>query len=294
MRTIRWCSVAIGFFQAAALLAANARLTYLRTAPPPIDLAQRERITVIYAIGDNEMIDTFLDHFVEYAGRHGALLVENAVGGNQYPTTFDERTLKKLRREHPADAYAGVSQFTCSGTQRSAEGSERDATGERVRRLHVWIDAVCQARIEIRTPDGRPFVSFTTRGEGTSPRVSSLTDEDRDIAFEQAARYTALNAAEMITPRVVRETIELDESAPRFDDGLEMIRSDRLKDARAIWESALATHRDSAPLLYDLGAVCEAIGDLPAARRYLQSAVRLAPSNRRYRDELQRVTPRRP
>lgn len=291
MRTIRWCSVVIALLQGTALCAANARLTFTRTVSPPIDLARTQRIAVIYAIGDNEMIDTFIDTFVEYADKHGVLQVENAVEGNRYLMTLDEKAMKKLRRERPADAYAGVSQFTCSATERSAEGSERDATGERVRRLHRWIDAVCRARIDIRTPDGRPFVTFTTRGEGTSPRVASLTDEERDIAFEQAARYTALSAAEMITPRVVRETIDLDENAPRFADGMEMIRSDRLSEARAIWESALRTHRDSAPLLYDLGAVCEASGDLPAARRYLQSAVRLAPRNRLYREELNRLGP---
>ena len=91
----------------------------------------------------------------------------------------------------------------------------------------------------------------------------------------------------MITPRVVRETIELDDSAPSFDEGMSMIRSERLEDARAIWEVTLRQHRDSAPLYYDLGALCEAMGDVPAAHRYLQSAVRLLPNERRYRQELQ-------
>ncbi len=65
-----------------------------------------------------------------------------------------------------------------------------------------------------------------------------------------------------------------------------MINAERLRDARAIWESALRQHRDSAPLQYDLGAVCEALGDYAAARRYFQSAVRLSPADRRYREEL--------
>ena len=49
----------------------------------------------------------------------------------------------------------------------------------------------------------------------------------------------------MITPRVVRETIEMDDSAPSFDEGMSMIRSERLEDARAIWEVTLRQHRDS-------------------------------------------------
>jgi tetratricopeptide (TPR) repeat protein len=139
----------------------------------------------------------------------------------------------------------------------------------------------------VRNENGRRLFTFNVRGEGTSPRAISLSEEEADVAYEQAARYAALNAADMITPRLIRESIELDESAPAFDEGLAMIHSDRLEDARAIWEAALRQHRDSAPLHYNLGAVCEAIGDVAAARRYLQSAVKLSPRERRYRDELE-------
>jgi tetratricopeptide (TPR) repeat protein len=155
-----------------------------------------------------------------------------------------------------------------------------------VRRLHVWLDAACEARLDVRGENGRRLLTFTARGEGTSPRVTSLSDEERDVAYDQAARYAAFNAADMITPRVVRETIELDETAPAFDQGMAMINADRLDDARAVWEAALRQHRDSAALHYNLGALHEAIGDFAAARRYLQSAVRLSPKERRYRDEL--------
>ena len=55
---------------------------------------------------------------------------------------------------------------------------------------------------------------------------------------------------------------------------VEMITSERLADARAIWEAALQRHRESAPLRFNLGAVCEAAGDLRAARAYFQSAVK--------------------
>lgn len=287
MRAIGWCSVVV-CLQAATLFA-DARLTYLRTVAPAIDLGKTERIVVIYAIGDNDTIDTFVDRFAETASRSGALQVENAVETNRHLAPPGERAWRKIRREHPADAYAGVNAFTCSSTERGAEGSERDPTGERVKRVHVWIDAVCSARIEIRHPDGTVFVAFTTRGEGTSPRVSALSDEERTIAYEQAARYTAVNAAQMIMPRTVRESIDLDESAPQFAEGLSMIHSDRVADARAVWEGALRTHPGSAALHYDTGAVCEAMGDLAAARRHFDAAVRLAPHNRRYREELDRL-----
>jgi tetratricopeptide (TPR) repeat protein len=262
-------------------------LTFTRVIPPAHDLAPAQRIAVIYAIGDTEKVAAFVEHFVEYVGRSGTLRIENAVEENLHLNTLDDAALKRLRREHPADAYIGVSMFACSGAPRSAPGSERDVDGTRIRRLHVWFDARCDARLDVRAENGRRLLTFTARGEGTSPRVSSLSDEERDVAYEQAARYAAFNAADTITPRVVRETIELDDSAPSFDEGMAMIHANRLEDARAIWEVALRQHRGSAALHYNLGAVCEAIGDFEAAHRYLQSAVRLSPSERRYREELQ-------
>src|SRR5213594_607547 len=266
----------------------GAHISFMRVIPAQHDLAPAQRIAVIYAIGDNLKVTTFVEDFVEYVGRAGTLRIDNAVEDNQHLVSLDDKALKRLRREHPADAYIGVSRFTCAGETRGAEGSELDVDGTRVRRLHVWVDATCVAKLDVRGENGRRIVSFTAHGEGTSPRsTSSLTDEERDVAYEQAARYAALNAADMITPRMVRETIELDESSPSFDEGLAMINADRPQDARAIWEVALRQHRDSAPLYFNLGAVCEATGDLTAAQKYLQAAVRLSPQQRRYRQELQ-------
>jgi tetratricopeptide (TPR) repeat protein len=145
---------------------------------------------------------------------------------------------------------------------------------------------VCQARLDIYSEAGRRLFSFRVRGEGTSPRASTLSDEERDVAFEQAARYAALNAADAITPRVVRESIELDDRAPSLEEGLDLIAAGRVANARAAWEAALRRNRDSAALQYNLSAVSEALGDLPAAQRYLQAAVRLSPREPRYRTGL--------
>lgn len=282
---VRSWSAAI-FLYAAVALASGPRIAFTRVVAPPHDLAPAESIAVIYAIGDSSKVTAFVEHFVEYVGRGGALRMENAVEGNRHLATLDAAAMKKLRREHPADAYIGVSQFTCTGTEHSAAGSERDVDGTRVRRVHVWHDVACRVRIDVRSATGKSLVVFHARGEGTSPRDLSLSDEQRDVAYEQAARYAALNAADMITPRMVRESIALDDSAPEFDEGWTMIRSDRLQEARTIWEAALRRNRDSAPLNFNLGALCEASGDIEAAQHYFESAVQLSPRERRYRDEL--------
>lgn len=280
------------FFPAAMLLlcasiaSANPpRITFTRTMTPAHDLAPAESLAVIYAIGDSTKIDAFIEHFVDLVSRAGALRIVNAVENNHH-LIVDDLSLRTVRREHPADVYLGVNRFTCSGDEKSAEGSEHLDSGDRVKRLHHWIDAMCSARIDVLNSDGRKMFSYTVRGDGTSPRSVSLTPDERDVAFEQAARYAAVSAAEGITPRMVRESIELDESAPSFDDGYAMVNSERFEDARAIWQAAAIRHRDSAPLYFNLGAVSEAMGDLRAARDYFERAASLSPKERRYATEL--------
>jgi hypothetical protein len=270
----------------AAVAAANPpRITFMRTVAPAYDLGPAERLAVIYAIGDNAKIDTFLEHFVDVVTRAGRAGIENAVESNHH-IVLDDHTLHVIRRRHPADKYLGVKRFTCTGEEKQAEGSERDESGERIRRMHHWIDAQCSARIDVIDPDGKKLFSYTARGEGTSPRSAALSEDEKDVAYEQASRFAAVSAAGAITPRIVRESIDLDENAPAFDEGFSMVRSERLDDARAIWQAAAIRHRDSAPLYFDLGAVCEAMGELRAAGDYYEKAAKLSPKVRRYVTEL--------
>lgn len=256
---------------AATLLAGSPRITFTRNVVATYDLAPAERLAFIYAIGDTEHVNDFVADFIDAVGRAGAYRVENASENNHH-LVRDEAALAALRREHPADAYLGVTAFTCRATERNAEGSERDSAGERIKRLHHWVDVVCDGRLHVMDGGGKRLFSYTVRGEGTSPRSISLTDDERGVAYAQAAHYAAVAAAQSITPRRVRESIELDDTAPSFDEGYAMIGSDRLRDARAIWEAALERHRDSAPLRFNLAAVCEAAGDVNAATKYYESA----------------------
>jgi len=278
---------ALLLFAMATSVAAAPRISFSRRVPAPHDLAPAERIAVIYAMGDSDKVHTFVERFVDDVGRAGTLRITNAVENNHHFAALDGAAFASLRRDHPADAYLGVNHFTCSGVERTAEGSEHDADGGRVKKTHHWIDATCSARIDVRGGDGKKLFSYHVRGEGTSPRAASLSDDEKDVAYEQAARYAANVAAEEITPRLVRESIELDDTAPAFADGMAMIEAEKLTDARAIWESALRRHRESAALSFDLGAISEALGDLEAARRYFQAAVKLSPKETRYRSELQ-------
>jgi tetratricopeptide (TPR) repeat protein len=277
---------AVGLLAMAASVSAAPRISFVRRVPAAHDLAPAERIAVIYAIGDSDKVLTFVDRFVDDVARAGTLRIVNAVENNHH-FALDAATLKALRHDHPADAYLGVNVFTCSGVERSAEGSEHDVDGTRIKKTHRWVDATCTARVDVLGGDGKKLFSYHVRGEGTSPRATTLSDDEKDVAYEQAARYAANVAAEEITPRSVRESIELDDSAPAFGDGMAMIDAGRLNDARAIWEEALRRHRDSAALNFNLGALSEALGDRDAARRYFQAAVKLSPKQSRYKSELE-------
>src|SRR4029079_9891165 len=195
----------------------------------------------------------------------------------------DDQVLQRLQRQYKAQAYLAIDRFTCETFTRQGEGSTTDFEGNRVKRKHQFIDAVCRARVEVLEPQtGDAKIAFDVHGEGTSPRVVDITDEERTIALDSAAKYAAIAAAEGITPREARETLELDETAPSFDSALALIDDRRLRQARAIWESALNQYPGSPALLYNLGAVAEAMGDVRAARGYFENAA-MHSTERRYR-----------
>lgn len=275
---------------AIALLAAStagaARLTFDRTIPAPRSLGHAEDLVITYAIGDNDKIATFIDVFMNQTNRDGTLRVLD-------PTTLEHSTErsrrwrrppKSVERRYRADAYLRIDAFRCQATERSGQGSAYDVDGNRVHRTQRWMDAVCLVHIDAFSKDHKSkLAEFTVHGEGTSPRVARVTAEERDVAIDQAARYAAIAAAEQITPRRVRESIDLADDAPAFNEGMSFIESEQLNEARRVWESSLRSNRTSAALQFNLGAVCEAIGDLAAANEHYREAERLVPKDSRYR-----------
>jgi len=249
-------------------------------------LGQAEDLVITYAIGGNDKIATFIDVFMDQTNREGTLRVVD-------PTTLEHSTERSHRwrrppkyveRRYRADAYLRIDAFSCQATERSGQGSSYDVDGNRVHRTQRWMDAVCLAHIDAFSKDRkRKLAEFTVHGEGTSPRVARVTGEERDVAIDQAARYAAISAAEQITPRRVRESIDLAADAPAFNEGMSFIESEQLNEARRVWESALRSNPKSAALQFNLGAVCEALGDLAAANEHYAEAERLMPKDSRYR-----------
>lgn len=262
---MRTTVVLLHLFIAPLLLAVSPRITFDRTIPAPHDLGDVKDIAIVHAIGDTMKIDDFIDLFIDQVNHSGFLSVRDA----RFTTG-------------PASLHLAVKTFTCETTTREGEGSARDFEGKRVKKRLEFVDAVCVARIDVLSREMRRISTFYGRGDGTSPRAESVTDEEREIALQQATRYAAIDAAERITPRRVREVVLLDDSAPAFDEGMLLIDSGRLAQARTVWERALRIDPRSAALHYNLAAVCEALGDRKAAQEHYVSARQLAPKEERY------------
>jgi tetratricopeptide (TPR) repeat protein len=251
------------------LFAVSPRISFERVLPAVHDLGRHRDVAIVDAIGDSTKIDTFIEHFIEQAndsGFHRLRDARNATG--------------------PADVFLAVKTFTCETVTREGEGSVRDPDGNRVKRTVQWEDAICRARVDVLSQTMKRVSTFYGKGEGTSPRVERITDEERDIALHLAARYAGVDAAERITPRRVKEMIPLDPTAPSFDEAMSLIDSGRIAEARGTWVAALRKDPRNAALHFNLGAVCEAMGDRKAARSHYTAARQLAPKDQRYASEI--------
>jgi hypothetical protein len=254
---------------APALQAGAPRVVFERVLPASHDLGTAREVAVVEAITDDPKIEVFLDELIRHVNRSGAM------------TLRDNRT-----GTGPAEAHLDIKAFRCENAVRETEGGIRDADGNRVKRKGYQISAVCVARIEVLSRFLRPLSTFFAKGEGTSPRLEEVTEEERENALNDAARYAAIDAAERITPRRVRESIALDENAPDFEEAMAMIEGGKIAEARAIWQRAMQTQPRSAPLRFNLGAVSEAMGDRRAAELHYKAARQLAPAEPRYASEL--------
>ncbi len=257
------------FLTVAPSILAAPRIAFDRVLPAVHDLGGADDLAIVQAIGDNVKVEAFIEHFA------GAV--------NQSPLRMRDARAEpeKTRR---AEAFFSIKTFTCQTRNASAEGGAYDVDGKRVRKVFMWVDATCVARIDVVA--GKQRSSFYVRGEGTSPRVEEITDDMRDTALELAARYAGIQAAERIMPRRVRESIALDETAPAFEEGYALIVGQQFAAARETWTRAIRQQPRSASLHYNLAAVSEALGDRKAAEQHYVAARQLAPDRREYASEL--------
>lgn len=258
------------------------RLKFVRTIPAVQDLGKAEVVIAIYKADTGTKIEHFMDFFVEQTNRSSVLQADAArIAGDP-----DNVVLQRVQRRHPADIYIMVRNVECSMEEKAGTGSVHDPDGKRIPQRYEWVAAACRAHMDVlRGRDLTKRFSYMSKGEGQSPRVVDVTDDERNFALEQAARYTAVSASEAITPRRVRESIVLDDTAPGFHESHGLIDTYELEEVRKLWLAAARKHPQSAALQFNLGAVNEALGDLAAAQMHFQKARQMAPSEMRYQHE---------
>jgi tetratricopeptide (TPR) repeat protein len=257
------------------LLAAPPRIVFERTLRAAHDLGGVEEIAIVQARGDTEQVEAFVDELLRDLNRGG----------------FRARDVRFATG--PAEAHLDVKTLVCTTATREGEGSARDVDGNRVKKRYASVEATCSVRIDILNRFMKHQSTFYASGSGVSPRVDVVTAEERERALEHAARHAASEAADRITPRKVRESIVLDETAPAFEEGYAMIEASRLAEAKAIWEGALRRGgARSAALRFNLGAITEALGDRRAAELHYNAAKQLAPGETRYAAELRQFARR--
>jgi tetratricopeptide (TPR) repeat protein len=270
---MRTAVVVLTFILACGANAASPRIAFERDLPAPHDLGGAKDVALANAVADarsEAFLEPFVAQFVEQANRGGHRL-----------------QLRDARfTTGPADAYLAIKTFKCETVVRESEGSARDTDGNRVKRTLSSVEAVCVARIEVLSRVMKAQSTYVVRGEGRSSRVETIAEDERDQALLDAVRYAALDAAERIRPRRVRETVVLDDKAPAFEEGFAMIAADQLGRARQIWEAALRKEPRSAALRFNLAALCEALGDRRAAEQHYTAASAMAPAEPRYANEL--------
>ena len=267
-------SLAFGVLPAPALLAAP-RIVFERVLPASHDLGGAREVAVVRAAANEPRIEDFLDELAHHVNRSGTLSLRDIRTGTG-----------------PAEAHLDIKTFRCETAVHETEAGVRDVDGHRVKQRAFQIDAVCSARIDVLSRTLQPRSTFFAKGQGTSSRLEAVTDEEREKALQKATRFAAIDAAERITPRRVRESIALDEKAPAFAEGMAMIEAGRLDEARAIWQKAMQTQARSAALRFNLAAVAEAMGDRRAAEVHYNAARQLAPAEARYASELKLFTRR--
>jgi hypothetical protein len=273
---MRSLAVVLLLVQSPLALALSPRIAFERVMPAAHDLGG-EDVAIVSAPANDPKADPFVERFVETANRSGMLRLRDARAGTG-----------------PADVHLDVKSITCDTAVREGEGGTHDADGKRVVRRYFTAETVCLARIDVLSKVMKYRSTFYAKGAGTSPRAEEIGEEERARALEGAIRHMALDAADRITPRRVRESIALEEDAPAFEEGMSLIDAARFAEARALWEAELKKAPRNAALHYNLGAVCEAMRDRRAAEQHYKAARQLAPEERRYATELQLFSKRIP
>jgi tetratricopeptide (TPR) repeat protein len=286
-----------------ALLAASCgpQVAITHTIPAPHNLGPVKTLVLVEAQGVEGRQNAFVDSLAARTREAGFYEWADARQGRHRLAELREgkrnERAERFRRKYPGDVYVAVELFGGRAHERSevVKEKEKDDKGEEheVRKTKYWWAAECEARVEmIDAGDGHELASFRVEGRHESYKTDSHHDYDQDSTEIAAARNAAYEAFRLFTPRRSKEAVDLDKKAPAAKEGIAAVENGRYDEARRLWEDALRTNPGSAGLHYNLGAVCEALGDRASARKHYKEAIRLDPSKKEYGEALDKLEQR--
>jgi tetratricopeptide (TPR) repeat protein len=195
------------------------------------------------------------------------------------------RDAKAFRRDWPADVYVGLG-IELQSHDRHERHKKKTNDGE-VEENRYFGEADCELNVRLLDArDGRELATFSVTQSARSSTGDNATSGMRGEAEDRAIEGAVADAVSQFTPRRVQERLALDKKAPLGPEGLKLVDAGDLAGTRRLWEKALDANPESAPLRYNLGAVCEALRDRRAARQYYEDALRLNPGEPKYREAL--------
>jgi len=174
-------------------------------------------------------------------------------------------TVEERRAATPADLYLTSEDCVCRAEQRPVG----DGTS--------WYAGACAARIRLSDAKGRDLGLVIL--SGTSEEKTDVVDFG---AYISSGKEMMRQLVTMIRPHEMTVVIETDRKAPGEKEASSLIRKKDFAGARAVWERELAANPNSGAIHFSLAAVTEALGDIDAARKHYQEAVRLAPNEEKH------------
>jgi len=278
-----------------ALGACAPSVTVVHTIPPDYNLAPARAVAVFDTMSNSAEEDEFVNLFLAHLRRRAFFAVIDARPLEpRYPGSDsiaawrdqDPASWEAFRRASPAEVIAQVggphatAEHACT-PEVSADNSHdvTDQNGNTMRFEAITYRVECEVSLELfDAMVGHEIAGFGVVGIGEGP--------EGDVARSDAIDDAAWQLVYSITPHTVRERLAIDEKAPLAKEGMARIDRGDLPGARSIWVKGMAVSPRSAPLLYNLGTVCEALGDRRAARKYYTEASELMPGEPKYQQAL--------
>ena len=285
-----------GLALALVLSGCGPAVTVTHLQPAPYNLGPA-RTLVLVEVGGSLMAEERLARsFLDQVAGGGVLTIQDATRDRMRLASLGSgsaaRDAKEFRRTWPADVYVGIASELQSHS-RSERHRKKSDEGD-VEVVRYFVEAECEVRVRLLdAKDGRELASFSVSESGVSSKRDFNSSDLRAEAEAAAIDSAVADAVSQFAPRMVSERIALDKDAPLAADGIKLVEAGDLAAARRLWEKGLETNAPSAPLRYNLGAVCEALRDRRSARQYYEDAVRLNPAEPKYREALEALDARR-